>query len=167
VARSAAMKRLLRISMVTAAFAVALSAPIRAEGPLRQLVGQWRSVLATNGEAKLRVFIAGERPSLVMLPARGLGPFELEPVAERLVAAGFRVILPEPRGYGESIGPLDGVTMSDLAAGVAQAIETAGVAPVVVVGHAFGNRVGRMLDQDRPDLVRAVVLIAAGGKFPP
>jgi pimeloyl-ACP methyl ester carboxylesterase len=94
-------------------------------------------------------------------------PFELEPVAERLVAAGFRVVLPEPRGYGESIGPLSDVTMSDLAADVAQAVEKVGGAPVVVAGHAFGNRVGRMLAQERPDLVRAVVLIAGGGKFPP
>ena len=30
-----------------------------------------------------------------------------------------------------------------------------------VVGHAFGNRVARMLATDRPDLVRAVALIAA------
>jgi pimeloyl-ACP methyl ester carboxylesterase len=135
--------------------------------PLRQLAGKWGLVLATNGEAKLRVFTAGEGPTIVMLPARGLGPFELEPVAERLLPAGFRVVLPEPRGYGESSGPLNGVTMNDLAADVAQAIESAGGKPVVVVGHAFGNRVGRMLAQYRPDLVRAIVLIAAGGKFPP
>jgi pimeloyl-ACP methyl ester carboxylesterase len=57
--------------------------------------------------------------------------------------------------------------MKDLAADVVQAIETTGGTPVVVVGHAIGNRVGRMLAQDRPDLVRAIVLIAAGGKFPP
>jgi pimeloyl-ACP methyl ester carboxylesterase len=30
-----------------------------------------------------------------------------------------------------------------------------------VVGHAFGNRVARMLATDRPDLVRAVSLVAA------
>jgi pimeloyl-ACP methyl ester carboxylesterase len=135
--------------------------------PLRPLAGKWGLVIATNGEAKLRVFTAGEGPTIVMLPARGLGPFELEPLAERLLPAGFRVVLPEPRGYGESSGPLNGVTMNDLAADVAQAIESAGGKPVVVVGHAFGNRVGRMLAQDRPDLIRAVVLIAAGGKFPP
>jgi pimeloyl-ACP methyl ester carboxylesterase len=138
-----------------------------AQGPLRGLAGKWGLVLATNGGAKLRVFMAGDGPTIVMLPARGVGPFELEPVAERLVGAGFRVVLPEPRGYGESAGPLNGVTMNDLAADVARAIETAGGMPVVVVGHAFGNRVGRMLAQDRPDLVRAIVLIAAGGKFPP
>jgi pimeloyl-ACP methyl ester carboxylesterase len=161
------MEKFLGRSILIIAFGVAFLQPIHAEGTLRQLVGQWKPLIATNGEAKLRVFTAGDGPTIAMLPARGLGPFELEPVAERLVAAGFRVLLPEPRGYGESIGPLDGVTMRDLATDVVRAIETAGGAPVVVVGHAFGNRVGRMLAQDRPDLVRAVVLIAAGGKFPP
>ena len=33
--------------------------------------------------------------------------------------------------------------------------------PAFVVGHAFGNRVARMLAVDRPDLVRAVSLVAA------
>ena len=39
--------------------------------------------------------------------------------------------------------------------------------PVFVVGHAFGNRVARMLATDRPELVRAVALVAANiGKAP-
>ena len=39
--------------------------------------------------------------------------------------------------------------------------------PAFVVGHAFGNRVARMLATDRPDLVRAVALVAANiGKAP-
>jgi pimeloyl-ACP methyl ester carboxylesterase len=39
--------------------------------------------------------------------------------------------------------------------------------PAFVVGHAFGNRVARMLATDRPELVRAVALVAANiGKAP-
>jgi pimeloyl-ACP methyl ester carboxylesterase len=146
------MKRLLVLSIIAQAFGVGATVwqPVMAAEGLRQLAGKWNVALATNGEAKLRVFTAGDGPTIVMLPARGLGPFELEPVAQRLVAAGFRVVLPEPRGCGESIGPLSGATMSDLASDVARAIETAGGAPVIVAGHAFGNRVGRMLAQDRP-----------------
>jgi pimeloyl-ACP methyl ester carboxylesterase len=42
-----------------------------------------------------------------------------------------------------------------------------GLGPAFVVGHAFGNRVARMLATDRPDLVRAVALVAANiGKAP-
>ena len=75
--------------------------------------------------------------------------------------------MPEPRGYGESTGALDGVTLHDLAGDVARAIEDIGGAPVLVAGHAYGDRVGRMLASDRPDLVRGVVVMAAAGKFPP
>ena len=40
-------------------------------------------------------------------------------------------------------------------------IEHDGGGPAFVVGHAFGNRVARMLATARPDLVRAVSLVAA------
>jgi len=146
---------------------VVLPGPASAVSEVRQLVGRWELNNVANGLAKLSVFAAGSGPTIVMLPSAGRGPVAVEPVAQRLVVAGFRVVLPEPRGYGESVGPLEGVTLRDLAADVARAIEIVGGAPVVVAGHAYGNRVGRMLAQARPDLVRGVVLMAAGGKFPP
>ena len=40
-------------------------------------------------------------------------------------------------------------------------IESDGGGAALVAGHAFGNRVARMLATDRPDLVRGVSLIAA------
>lgn len=143
-----------------------LPPPTLADKEVRQLVGKWDVVSVANGQANLRVFFAGEGPTIVMLPGRGRGPRAMEPLAERLIAAGFRIVLPEPRGYGESVGPLEGVTLRDLGIDLARAIESIGTAPVVVVGHAFGNRIARMLASDRPDLVKAVVLLAAGGKYP-
>ena len=137
------------------------------DGRVRQLIGDWKLAHATSGQTNLRVFIGGDGPTIVMLPGRGLGPSSLEPLAQRLVGAGVRVVLPEPRKYGESVGPLVGVTLRDLAADVARSIEVAGGAPVVVAGHAYGNRIARMLAQERPDLIRGVVVMAAGGKFPP
>jgi pimeloyl-ACP methyl ester carboxylesterase len=160
--------RTLATTLTAALFlGVTLPPPASANTQVKQLVGEWKLVNVTNGLAKLRVFAAGTGPTIVMLPGVGRGPVAVEPVAQRLVATGFRVVLPEPRGYGESVGPLEGVTLRDLAADVARAIETVGGAPVIVAGHAYGNRVGRMLAQDRPDLVRGVVLIGPGGKFPP
>jgi pimeloyl-ACP methyl ester carboxylesterase len=61
---------------------------------------------------------------------------------------------------------MDGLTLHDLAADAALVIEALGGQPVVVVGHAFGQRVGRMLAADRPELVKAMAMIAAGGKAP-
>ena len=120
-----------------------------------------------SGDAKLRVFVEGSGPTIVLLPGQGRGPGEFDTLAKHLVSAGYRVIRPEPRGFGESVGPVDGLTLRDNARDVASAIEAVGAAPAILAGWAYGNRVARMIASDRPELVRGVVLIAAGGKFPP
>lgn len=131
------------------------------------LQGMWTLVRTESGNVRIRIFEAGEGPTLVLLPGQGSGPRGIEPLAVRLKSAGFRIVLPEPRGYGESVGPSENVGLTDLASDVIQAIEAITNQPVVIVGHAFGNRVGRMVASMRPDLVRGTVLLAAGGKFAP
>ncbi len=122
---------------------------------------------AQNGTAKLRVFVEGSGPTIVLLPQQGRGPRDFDEISKRFVSAGYRVVRPEPRGFGESVGPIEGVTLRDNARDVAAAIEKVGAAPAIVVGWAYGNRVARMIASERPELVRGVVLIAAGGKYPP
>jgi pimeloyl-ACP methyl ester carboxylesterase len=124
-------------------------------------------VFANNGNARLRVLIEGTGPAIVLLSGQGRGPGDLDALAAALVAGGYRVVRPEPRGFGESVGPVDGVDLRDIAADVAVAIEATNAAPAIVGGWAYGNRVARMLAVQRPELVRGVVLIAAGGKFAP
>jgi pimeloyl-ACP methyl ester carboxylesterase len=70
------------------------------------------------------------------------------------------------RGIGSSVGPIDSITMHDLASDVAAVIRAFGGGPVVVVGHAFGNTLARVLATDHPDLVKQVILLAAGGLVP-
>ena len=126
-----------------------------------------RVVYVQNGDAKLRVFVEGSGPAIVLLPGQGRGPRDFDALAKDLVSAGYRVVRPEPRGFGESVGPVEGLTLRDNARDVASAIEKVGAAPAIVAGFAYGNRVARMIASERPELVRGVVLIAAGGKFPP
>jgi pimeloyl-ACP methyl ester carboxylesterase len=57
--------------------------------------------------------------------------------------------------------------LRDIGRDVTVAIEKLDAAPAIVVGWAYGNRVARLIASERPDLVRGVVLIAAGGKYPP
>jgi pimeloyl-ACP methyl ester carboxylesterase len=61
---------------------------------------------------------------------------------------------------------MEQVSLGDLADDVAMVIAVLGGGPAVVIGHAFGQRVARMLATSKPDLVRAVVTLAAGGKIP-
>src|SRR5262245_12987706 len=82
-------------------------------------------VIARNGDARLRVFSEGSGPTIVLLPGQGRGPRDLETLAAALVTSGYRVVRPEPRGFGESVGPPDGVDLRDIAADVAAATESA------------------------------------------
>jgi pimeloyl-ACP methyl ester carboxylesterase len=117
--------------------------------------------LVRRPDVAIEVLAQGHGSPIVLLPSLGRGASDFDRVAERLAAAGFRVLRPQPRGIGESRGPMTGIDLHDYAADVAALIQHDGGGAAFVVGHAFGNRVARMLATDRPDLVRAVSLIAA------
>ena len=125
---------------------------------------RWETV--TVGDATIEVGTLGVGPTLVMLPSLGRGAEDFLELAGLIAAEGFRVVLPQPRGIRRSVGPMDGLAMHDLAADVAGVIRHLDVAPAVVVGHAFGNRVARTVSTDYPNLVDKVVLLAAGGMVP-
>jgi pimeloyl-ACP methyl ester carboxylesterase len=127
---------------------------------------QYKIHEVTSGAAKLRVRTIGQGPTLVLLPGMARPATDLDPFAALLVAAGYRVVQPDPRGIG-STGPLDGLTLHDLARDIAAVIEAVGGAPVAVIGHAFGNRIARCVAADRPDLVRGVALLSSSGKVQP
>jgi pimeloyl-ACP methyl ester carboxylesterase len=120
-----------------------------------------------NGNASIDVRILGSGPTLVMLPGLGRSSTDLEPFAVALAGAGYRVVLPEPRGMGSSTGRLDGITLHDLAHDIAAVIERLGDGPVVIIGHAFGNRIARCVAADHPELVSLVVLLSSSGKVQP
>ena len=112
----------------------------------------------------VEVFIEGQGPRVVMIPSPGRGAEDFADLAGQVSAAGYRVVRPQPRGIGGSRGTLEGITLREIAADVVSVIETLPGQPAFVVGHAFGNRVARMLAGDRPERVRAVILLAAGGE---
>ena len=117
---------------------------------------------------RIEVLAQGAGPVIAILPSLGRGAEDYDVMAARLAAKGFRVLRPQPRGIGASRGPLNGLSLHDYAADVAMVIEDEGRGSVVVVGHAIGSFVARMLATDRPDLVRGVVIAAgSAGKVPP
>ena len=126
-----------------------------------------RSLLLEGDDGMLEVLVAGEGPAVLMIPSLGRSAEDFADLADRLAAAGYTALRPQPRGFGRSTASLDGLSMDDLADDVATIVRTLEVAPVTVVGHAFGNRVARFLATTRPDLVTAVVLVCAGGEVPP
>lgn len=121
-----------------------------------------------RGDVSIRVVAEGAGPTILLLPSRGRDSLDYDAVAEGIADQGYRVLRPQPRGIAGSTGPLDGITLHDLAADVAGVIEDAGTGPAVIVGHAYGNWVARMTAVDHPERVRGVVIAAAAASdYPP
>ncbi len=118
------------------------------------------------GPATLEVTIRGQGDPIVFIPSRGRGVEDFDDLSRRLVQAGYRAILPQPRGIGGSTGPLEEITYHDLGDDVAATIESLVGASAAIVGHAFGGRVARTLAADHPSLVKRLILLAAPGKVP-
>jgi pimeloyl-ACP methyl ester carboxylesterase len=128
-------------------------------------VSEKQRKLLECGDTAIEYYAEGSGPLVVLLPSLGRGAEDFSDVAPRLAHA-CRVLTPQPRGIGESRGPMGGVTLHDFARDVAAVIENEGGGPALVGGHAFGNFVARTLATDRPELVRGVALLGATHVWP-
>ncbi|AKV08364.1 hydrolase [Pseudomonas fluorescens NCIMB 11764] len=154
------MKTVSRL-LLGATFGLASAIAMAAGAPFKQ-------ELVSYDNVQIEVNAQGTGPVIVMLPSLGRSGRDYDQVADYLQADGFRVVRPEPRGIGQSKGPMENLTVHDFARDVAAVVEHENKGPIVVVGHAWGNFAARMLAADRPDLVRGVVMAAASaGKVPP
>jgi pimeloyl-ACP methyl ester carboxylesterase len=122
--------------------------------------------IVRRDNVSIEVIGEGRGPLIVMLPSLGRDSEEFDPAAARIAAAGFRVLRPQPRGYGRSAGPMEKLTLHDLARDVAAVIEHENSGPAILAGHAFGHFVAKMTAVDFPKLVRGVILIGAAQKTP-
>lgn len=122
-----------------------------------------RALMVADDQRNIQVEVLGEGLPVVLLPSLGRGAQDFDDLKGRLVSAGYQVILPQPRGIGQSTGNTIGLTLQDLAADVHAVSQTITDKPVVVVGHAYGNRVARTFASEYPEQTRGVILLAAGG----
>jgi len=116
------------------------------------------------GETRIEYYVQGSGPLVVLLPSLGRGAEDFIGIAPMLAHA-CRVVTPQPRGIGESRGPMSGITLHDYARDLAAVIEKEG-GPALIGGHAFGNFVARTTAVDRPDLVRGIALLGATHVWP-
>ena len=133
-----------------------------------QITSDVQRMLVRHGDVQIETLSQGRGPTVVILPSLGRGAEDYDEVARLLAADGLRVLRPQPRGIGQSKGPMANLDMHAFAADVAAVLDQQKTGPVVVVGHAWGSQPARMLAVDRPDLVRGLVMAAASaGKLPP
>lgn len=117
--------------------------------------------------------------TIVMIPSLGRSASDFNELANQLALAGYASLLIEPRGMRDSTGlePPE-MTLFELAKDVKQIVDVErrhaallkpgeGSRPnIIVLGHAFGNRVARTFATAYPNQTAHTILIAAGGKVP-
>ncbi len=123
--------------------------------------------IVAYADVRIEVVAEGAGPLVMLLPSRGRDSEDFDILAAGIARSGFRVLRPQPRGAGRSVGPMKGLSLHDFARDVAAVIRHEGGGPAVIAGHAFGNWVARMSAVDTPDLVRGVIIIAAAAKAYP
>jgi len=155
---------MLRVRSCVGSWAIAVPGTAMAQEPTQE---RTRSLVKYDN-VEIDLIAEGRGPLIVLLPSRGRDSEDYDEVAAGLAKEGFRVLRPQPRGMHASKGPMQNLTLHDLARDVATVIERQNAGPAVIVGHAYGNWVARMTAVDHPKLVRGVVLAAAAAKkFPP
>lgn len=110
---------------------------------------------------RMHVRTAGEGPPVVLLhgwPQTGLC---WRYVAPELVRAGYRVVVPDLRGYGHTDKPTGGYDKRTMAGDVRGLLAVLGLAgePVHVVGHDRGARVAHRWALDAPDELRTLTVL--------
>ena len=158
--------RTLLLLSLTPAFGCQADVP--ADSPVAETVATTatRQVFDIGSDVLIEAIVEGEGAPIILLPGSGLDGLRFLPLMPRLATAGYRVLALNPRQVGASEGPLEDLTLHDLAGDVAGVITQLGEGPAHVLGHGFGNRVARCLAADHPELVRSVILLAAGGQVP-
>lgn len=101
---------------------------------------------------------AGDPPPVVLVHGHPFNRTMWQPQTAALVAAGYRVIVPDLRGYGES-GVVPGRTLfAEFADDLAALLDRLGVARAVVGGVSMGGQIAMEFHRLRPGRVAALVL---------
>ncbi|KAL4875419.1 Alpha/Beta hydrolase protein [Aspergillus karnatakaensis] len=125
---------------------------------------KWPTQFVRTPSANIQVIVEGSGPTVVILPSYGRdGGDDYNLSSAALVDAGFLVLRPQPRGTFSSTGPMTNVTLSDLAADIISVIDTLGSGRAIVIGHAFGTFLTKVIALEYPEKVPAIVVAAPGG----
>ena len=128
--------------------------------------------IETNN-VKLHVAEAGEGPLVVLCHGFPESWYSWRHQIPVLAEAGFHVVAPDQRGYGDSDAPenIAAYSILHLTGDIVGLVHALGEEQAVVVGHDWGSPVAWALAQMRPDMFRAVASLSVPftgrGAWPP
>ncbi len=128
---------------------------------------QWERVFVTDGTIKLEAFVKGRGTTVIVHPSLGRPVQDFVDLGNQVVAAGYRVVGINPRGIGQSTGPMEQITLHELADDVWRVADYFDIKQTFLLGQNFGNRVSRVASTHSPDRVLGLILMAAGGNIAP
>ncbi|MEE3330042.1 MAG: alpha/beta fold hydrolase [Myxococcota bacterium] len=136
--------------------------------PARDAVGVSRAV--ASGDASIQYFVGGAQGAaapVVLVASYARSAADFNELVEALNAAGHPTYAVETRGVRDSTLPSVNVTLHTFASDIAAVLQAEKVdRPIVMLGHAYGNRIARAYSSDFPDKVAQLVLLCAGGEEP-
>jgi pimeloyl-ACP methyl ester carboxylesterase len=109
------------------------------------------------------VLVEGAGPDVVLVPSAMRGAADFALLQAALSKAGYRSLAMNPRMAGCSRGPLDGLTLYDIADDVAFVVNELAGGRAHLVGHALGNIGVRATASFRPEVARTVTVMPCGG----
>ena len=108
--------------------------------------------------------ISGDGPTVVLLHSSVCDRRMWDPQWDLLIDAGFRVIRPDFRGFGETPAPTSGY---DEASDIRDLIDAHGIERAVVVGSSFGGRAAQEFASRWPLRVTGLLLVCAATRLLP
>ncbi len=121
------------------------------------------TLIATGPIDSVRVTIAGEGPTVVLIPGLFGSAFGYRRLLADLPAAGFRAVVIEPLGIGGSPRPANAdYSLTAQADRLATAIEAVTNEPALVVAHSVGASMAFRLAYRHPELVLGIVSLNGG-----
>ena len=118
------------------------------------------------GELSFHVQETGSgEPALLFLHYWGGSARTWNSVTSRL-AADFRCVAYDQRGWGQSDAPQQGYSIPDLALDARNITEAPGLRRYVLVGHSMGGKVAQFLASQRPAGLEGLVLVAPATPTP-
>ena len=162
-----------RTVLGTIAITLAMPNQVAASSSRRRLAASNRviSYRSDGGDDPIavEVLLRGKGPLVVLLPSLGRGASDFDDLSSRIAAAGFQTAAINPRGIGGSKGSA-AHSLADYATDVFEVIKALTrsrrqkVVPVVLIGHAYGNRLARAVASHYPQAVSSLILLASGGQ---
>lgn len=113
--------------------------------------------------SRLRLIDTGGGQPVVLIHGIGASMYNWRYTLPPLVAAGYRVIAFDNRGFGFSDQPAHGYHNADYVRLVVALLDSLGISSAVLVGHSMGGTIAADVALTHPDRVRGLVLIDAAG----